>query len=195
MNNSIIDKTQPKLKQPFESVGRLIITMRESYGWNQCELAEKVQCTPSCVSSWESGRMLPQGKNILRLAGVFEMTPRDILMGMSCLETAEQETPEQAELTNRVLKQTVTESTYYGIPESELNPDFFQKYIVPESDQDVEVHTGTYKGDDKPAFSLIFSGTDLASVRIVHRCKTIDLTPSDFPSLLIDLLSEAARVK
>ncbi len=211
MNNSIIDKTEQKLKQPFESVGMLIITMRESYGWSQRDLAEKVPCTQSCVSSWETGRVLPNNNNLFRLAELFEMHVSEILLGMSCLTTAEQETPEQAGLTNQVLSDLVKvenavkqgrsfvdlskEPAYYGIPESELDPEFFKKHIVPESDQEVEERIGTYKGGDKPAFNLIFAGSELAHVRIVHRCHCIDVSPSDFPVLLIDLLSEKMRAE
>ncbi|MBO9484336.1 helix-turn-helix transcriptional regulator [Salinisphaera sp. G21_0] len=181
MNNSIIDKVTPKLKQPFESVGFLIYTMRENYGWNQTELAAKVGCTPACVSAWESGRMLPQSKNVLRLAGVFEMTPAEILMGMSCIVPAETETPEQAELTNSALREVM-----------ELEPGK-PHHGLPESDQEAEERIGAYKGDDKPVFSLIFTGSELAHVRIAHRCKTIDVSPSDFPGLAIDAIAEVVR--
>lgn len=183
MNNSIIDKNQKNIKQPYESVGLLIFTMRESLGWNQSELAEKIDCTPGCVSSWESGRVLPQSKNVLRLADVFEMSPAEILMGMSCLDSAENETPEQAVLTNSVLREVMDSAT--------VTP----HHIVPESDQEIEDRIGTYKGDNKPVIGLSFDGNELATISITQHCKTIVLQPSDFPVLLIDLLAEVVRAK
>lgn len=169
MNNPSIDKNEPKLQLPFESVGRLIKNQREGLCISRVELCALIPCSTPCLKSWETGRILPNNKNLFLLAALFDMTPENILMGMSCIESVETETPEQVELTNDVL---------------ELLPEGLDENPV-----------ATVAAFERPEFNLIFRGDELVTIRVVQFCNTIDLSIRDFPNLVIDALSESVRSK
>ena len=115
MNNNSIDdqeknfNPQPSGKDhPFRDIGLLIKTLREGEGYSKAKLADLVPCGSSTLEQWESGSVLPKQSNVVRLAEIFRTSPQNIVMGMSCLSTSENETPEQAELTNQVLSEITT---------------------------------------------------------------------------------------
>ena len=85
MNSIIINKNTAVVNAPFAGIGRLIKTMREGMGLTQHQLSCVVRCTPPLVAAWEQGTQLPAQNSVMRLAALFEITPENLLMGMSFL--------------------------------------------------------------------------------------------------------------
>jgi len=54
--------------------------LRKEIGWNQKELAEKLNISDSTLSNWENGRFEPGQKNLFALAEAFGV-PIDYLLG------------------------------------------------------------------------------------------------------------------
>lgn len=54
--------------------------LREDKNWQQKDVAEKVNRTTACISSWETGKTEPSIDDILRLADIFEVSC-DYLLG------------------------------------------------------------------------------------------------------------------
>lgn len=52
--------------------------MRKKTGLNQLQIAELLDVTQSYYSRWESGKRLPDAKQILSLCEIFRCTPNDL---------------------------------------------------------------------------------------------------------------------
>lgn len=54
--------------------------LREEKGWQQKDVAVRLNRTSACISSWETEKTEPSIEDILRLAGIFEVSC-DYLLG------------------------------------------------------------------------------------------------------------------
>lgn len=66
-------------------LGQRIYDLRTSRGWNQVQLADKLNITKQTVSNWENENIQPSVEMLVRIAGVFGVTT-DFLLGLN--ETA-----------------------------------------------------------------------------------------------------------
>ena len=190
MNNTIIDNKEKNCNRkpvekarPFRDVGWLIKTLREGEGFSKQQLADQVPCGISTLEQWEAGDVLPQNSKVIRLAEIFDTSPQNIAMGMSCLSTCENETAEQAELTQQAL--------------SEINPP--PHWLAPDSEAEIEAARGTsYTGSDSASFSTDrMTGKGIQSLRIVKQCRVIELSPAEITELLLSVgfsVDDAAAV-
>ena len=64
-----------------EQVGKSIRALRESKGWSQDVLAEKLGTTKSAVSFWERGETMPRTAKIQKMAQLFDVTVTELLTG------------------------------------------------------------------------------------------------------------------
>lgn len=62
--------------------GERLKELRTERGWNQLEIAEKLNVTPSTVSNWERGKKYPDINSISKLADLFDVS-LDYLVGRS----------------------------------------------------------------------------------------------------------------
>jgi len=61
--------------------GKRINEMRESHGWTDQDLAERVGTSKASISRWENGLFMPKSEDIKKLAVIFGVSPV-WLMGM-----------------------------------------------------------------------------------------------------------------
>jgi len=66
-----------------ESLGRRIAAHRGKLGWTQQELAERVGISRVAVSNLEAGMSDPSERTVALLAGVFKVTPYELVAGTS----------------------------------------------------------------------------------------------------------------
>jgi transcriptional regulator with XRE-family HTH domain len=66
-----------------ESLGRRIADHRAKLGWTQQDLAERVGISRVAVSHMESGMTDPSERTVALLAGVFKVTPYELVAGTS----------------------------------------------------------------------------------------------------------------
>ena len=62
-------------------LGERIHESRRARGWNQVELAAKLNVTKQTVSNWENDNIQPSIEMLVRLAGVFGVST-DYLLGL-----------------------------------------------------------------------------------------------------------------
>jgi transcriptional regulator with XRE-family HTH domain len=75
-----------------DTVGDRVLSLRNARGWNQEELATRVQISKSFLSEIENDRGLPGGQILMRLAEVLGATTDYILLGaVNTTETAPNE--------------------------------------------------------------------------------------------------------
>jgi len=70
----------PELRPKGEVAAR-IISLRESLGLKQIDLARLVDVSERTIGYWESGDKIPRGENLVKLAIALKVDPRDILQG------------------------------------------------------------------------------------------------------------------
>lgn len=58
--------------------GKNLKKLRIAAGYNQSQIAGKLSVSVSTVSSWESGKKLPYGKNLQKVIDFFSITEADI---------------------------------------------------------------------------------------------------------------------
>jgi DNA-binding XRE family transcriptional regulator len=58
----------------MKTIGQIIKEKRKSRNWSQQKLADKIDVNHSTLSTWESGRSLPNLIYCIALAEVFECT-------------------------------------------------------------------------------------------------------------------------
>ncbi len=61
-------------------LGHRINELRQAFGWNQVQLAEKLNITKQTVSNWENENIQPSVEMLLRLAELFHVST-DYLLG------------------------------------------------------------------------------------------------------------------
>lgn len=75
--------------------------LREEKNWQQKDVAQRVNRTVACVSSWETGKTEPSIEDVLRLADIFEVSC-DYLLGrtneMDMVESSANLSPLQKEV-------------------------------------------------------------------------------------------------
>lgn len=75
--------------------------LREDKNWQQKDVAQRVNRTAACVSSWETGKTEPSIEDVLRLADIFEVSC-DYLLGrtneMDMVESSANLSPLQKEV-------------------------------------------------------------------------------------------------
>ena len=67
-------------------LGKRILELRLSFGWNQVQLAEKIGVTKQTVSNWENENIQPSIDMLIRLAKLFHAST-DYLLGLSDSQT------------------------------------------------------------------------------------------------------------
>ena len=55
-------------------IGEKIDTLRAAKGWTQEDLAKKLKTTPSAVSRWKGGHIIPSAETLVQLAKLFDVT-------------------------------------------------------------------------------------------------------------------------
>lgn len=63
-------------------LGARIAALRRAAGWNQAELAQRLQISSSAVGMYEQGRREPSAEMLVRMAKVFEVSVDYLLTGM-----------------------------------------------------------------------------------------------------------------
>jgi transcriptional regulator with XRE-family HTH domain len=61
-----------------KDVGRRMRWAREAKGWTQLEFSRQANVSPGTVSRWERG-MVPPVRELIRLAGVLDIDPVDLV--------------------------------------------------------------------------------------------------------------------
>ena len=67
-------------------LGCRINELRLAFGWNQVQLAAKLNITKQTVSNWENENIQPSIEMLMRLAQLFHVTT-DYLLGMEEMKT------------------------------------------------------------------------------------------------------------
>lgn len=67
-------------------LGRRINELRQAFGWNQVQLAARLNITKQTVSNWENENIQPSIEMLMRLAKLFHVTT-DYLLGMDAVKT------------------------------------------------------------------------------------------------------------
>ena len=67
-------------------LGKRILELRLSFGWNQVQLAEKLGVSKQTVSNWENENIQPSIDMLIRLSKLFH-TSTDYLLGLSDSQT------------------------------------------------------------------------------------------------------------
>ena len=62
-------------------LGQRIHELRQAFGWNQVELAKRLNVSKQAISNWENENIQPSIETLMRLAGVFGVTT-DYLLGL-----------------------------------------------------------------------------------------------------------------
>ena len=62
-------------------LGQRINELRQSCGWNQVELAKRLNITKQTVSNWENDNIQPSVEMLIRIAKLFGVTT-DYLLGL-----------------------------------------------------------------------------------------------------------------
>lgn len=62
-------------------LGKRINTLRIAHGWNQVQLAEKLNISKQTVSNWENENIQPSIEMLVRLARLFRVST-DYLLGL-----------------------------------------------------------------------------------------------------------------
>lgn len=62
-------------------LGTRIRSLRISFGWNQVELAEKLNISKQTVSNWENDNIQPSVEMLVRVARIFRVST-DYLLGL-----------------------------------------------------------------------------------------------------------------
>lgn len=73
-----LSKSGPTLASLMEvemlRIGEKIDALRAAKGWSHEELAKKMKTTPSSISRWKSGRIVPSAETLAQLAKLFDVT-------------------------------------------------------------------------------------------------------------------------
>ena len=64
-------------------LGQRIYELRTAHGWNQVQLAEKLNITKQTVSNWENDNIQPSIEMLIRLSHLFRVST-DYLLGLDC---------------------------------------------------------------------------------------------------------------
>lgn len=62
-------------------LGQRIKEMRIKFGWNQVDLAKRLNITKQTVSNWENDNIQPSVDMLIKIAGVFRVST-DYLLGL-----------------------------------------------------------------------------------------------------------------
>lgn len=62
-------------------LGKRIYELRTAFGWNQVQLAERLNISKQTVSNWENENIQPSIEMLIRLSRLFRV-PTDYLLGL-----------------------------------------------------------------------------------------------------------------
>ena len=62
-------------------LGKRINELRNAFGWNQVQLAERLNISKQTVSNWENENIQPSIEMLVRLSGLFRVST-DYLLGL-----------------------------------------------------------------------------------------------------------------
>ena len=88
-------------------LGLRIAALRRGKGWNQAELAHRLQISPSAVGMYEQGRREPALAMLVSIANLFGVT-------VDYLLTGRMETQKDAETAERAFRRCVEEACRTG---------------------------------------------------------------------------------
>ena len=63
-------------------LGYRIKEMRQSFGWNQVQLAQKLNITKQTVSNWENDNIQPSVEMLMKISSLFNVSS-DYLLGLT----------------------------------------------------------------------------------------------------------------
>ncbi len=63
--------------------GNFVCSLRESKGYTQADLAQKLGVTPAAVSKWENGSAKPRVELLFKLSELLEVKPEELIAGRS----------------------------------------------------------------------------------------------------------------
>lgn len=81
-------------------LGARIAALRRAAGWNQAELAQRLQISPSAVGMYEQGRREPSAEMLVQLSRVLGVNVDYLLTGQSG--------PEESQLLDNLLQGRIT---------------------------------------------------------------------------------------
>lgn len=67
-------------------LGHRINELRRAFGWNQVQLAERLNITKQTVSNWENENIQPSIEMLVKLAELFHVTT-DYLLGLDQMQS------------------------------------------------------------------------------------------------------------
>ena len=67
----------------IRDLGRRIAALRNSLGWTQQQLAERLGISRAALSHVEAGMSIPSERTIALLAGIFKVEPHELVAGTS----------------------------------------------------------------------------------------------------------------
>ena len=67
-------------------LGKRIYELRVTFGWNQVQLAEKLNISKQTVSNWENENIQPSVEMLIRIANLFHVST-DYLLGLDNVRT------------------------------------------------------------------------------------------------------------
>ena len=67
-------------------LGKRINELRTAFGWNQVQLAQKLNISKQTVSNWENDNIQPSVEMLVRIAKLFHVST-DYLLGLEPMQT------------------------------------------------------------------------------------------------------------
>ena len=102
------------------NTGERIADLRIGRGWDQKELARRVDVTQAQVSRWESGHSEPSSASAIRLSKIFEVSVRFLIGGVDNEEGWSSKTDKSVTISDLVEKLTEAEKKHPGIADGLL---------------------------------------------------------------------------
>ena len=69
------------MAEPAHQPTKTIRQLREAWGWSQDVLAGRLRVSPTTISAWERGRMMPSPSHLQALADLFGVSVEAIAFG------------------------------------------------------------------------------------------------------------------
>jgi transcriptional regulator with XRE-family HTH domain len=78
----------------IDSIGKRIAFLRQKYGWTQQSLADRLAMSRVAISHIEMDLTIPSERSITLMAGVFKLSPTDLVEGTSYPQAKAERLPE-----------------------------------------------------------------------------------------------------
>jgi len=87
------DEDNKELEDPFDSLGKRLKRFRTAKGWTQNEVAKKLGTYQQRYANWEKDIAEPDSQMLVNLAGLYNVTIDDILIGFETPIGGRRESP------------------------------------------------------------------------------------------------------